>query len=219
MTASIKRRLTSILLKFHLHIQNIYMNTFADKNSSSPSHRPCVTPRKSASRTPFTPLRTSHNTPVPVTLSPFTTLRRRKTPASSPSSLYPSSSPVTHQNISKSWPWIGQTVPSSVLEAAVKEIFGYEPRPWQLKIATKVLEGHDSIGIAGTGAGKSLVFAILALASALTGFEGVVIVISPLKSLQKDQVSSGVNHRLMQPRTLTTIDFFPRCEGSTPRGP
>ena len=52
----------------------------------------------------------------------------------------------------------------------------------------KVLEGHDAIVIAGTGAGKSLIFAMLAVAAALTGFDGVVIVICPLKSLQKYQV-------------------------------
>jgi len=53
---------------------------------------------------------------------------------------------------------------------------------WQTKMVEKVLKGHDAIAIAGTGTGKSLIFAMLA------GFGGVVIVICPLKSLQKEQV-------------------------------
>jgi hypothetical protein len=36
-----------------------------------------------------------------------------------------------------------------------------------------VLEGHDVIEIAGTGAGKSLIFAVLAIAAELAGFEGI----------------------------------------------
>ena len=44
------------------------------------------------------------------------------------------------------------------------------------------------ITIAGTGAGKSLIFAMLAIAAELANFQGIVVVICPLKSLQKDQV-------------------------------
>ena len=52
-----------------------------------------------------------------------------------------------------------------------------------------MLEGHDAIGLAGTGAGKSLVFAILAVAAELADFQGLVLVICFLKSLENDQVS------------------------------
>ena len=69
-----------------------------------------------------------------------------------------------------------------------QQIFGCKPRDWQIKLTEKVLEGHDVIGLAGTGSGKSLVFAMLAITAELAGFTGVVIVICPLKSLQKDQV-------------------------------
>jgi superfamily II DNA helicase RecQ len=76
------------------------------------------------------------------------------------------------------------------IKDAIQQIFGYEPRSWQLTLAEKVLEGHDAIGLAGTGAGKSLVFAILAVAAELAEFQGLVLVVCPLKSLQNDQVST-----------------------------
>lgn len=46
------------------------------------------------------------------------------------------------------------------------------------------------MAVAGTGAGKSLVFSLIAIAAALTGFNGVVLVVCPLKALQLDQVST-----------------------------
>ncbi|KAF8070438.1 P-loop containing nucleoside triphosphate hydrolase protein [Lyophyllum atratum] len=60
--------------------------------------------------------------------------------------------------------------------------------PWQLNIFEKAAEGLDTFAIAGTGSGKSLVFVLLALAAEMAESNGLVIVISPLKSLQKDQV-------------------------------
>jgi superfamily II DNA helicase RecQ len=107
----------------------------------------------------------------------FSTPRKRK----QATSLRPCPSPTT-------WPRIGEKVPATVLKDVTSQIFGYEPRDWQVKITEKVLEGYDAIGLAGTGAGKSLVFAMLAIATELAGFKGLVIVICPLKSLQKDQV-------------------------------
>lgn len=67
--------------------------------------------------------------------------------------------------------------------------FGYVPRPWQLKAAKKLLEGHDIFVVAGTGSGKSLVFALVAIAAQLAKYPGLLIVICPLKALQLDQVS------------------------------
>ena len=110
--------------------------------------------------------------------SPFSTPRRRKNAQNNSAPPSPS----------HTWPRIGKKIPSETLQEVTEQIFGYSPRGWQTKVAEKVLEGHDSIVIAGTGAGKSLVFAMLAIAAELAGFEGVVIVICPLKSLQKDQV-------------------------------
>ncbi|KAI1790168.1 P-loop containing nucleoside triphosphate hydrolase protein [Ganoderma leucocontextum] len=42
--------------------------------------------------------------------------------------------------------------------------------------------------VAGTGAGKSMVFALLAIAAELSGADGLVIVVCPLKALQLDQI-------------------------------
>ena len=116
----------------------------------------------------------------PITLSQFSTPWKRK-----PAGLTPQEEASTP----KQWPRIGKRIPSEDIKAAIQQIFGYEPRSWQLKLAEKVLEGNDAIGLVGTGAGKSLVFAILAVAAELAEFQGLVLVICPLKSLQNDQVS------------------------------
>ncbi|CAA7264380.1 unnamed protein product [Cyclocybe aegerita] len=72
------------------------------------------------------------------------------------------------------WPRIGRTVPLHLLKETSQEINGHDTKNWQMKLARKVLEGHDAIGIAGTGAGKSLVFGLLALAAELAGFPGII---------------------------------------------
>ncbi|KAF8666299.1 hypothetical protein AX14_006503, partial [Amanita brunnescens Koide BX004] len=52
----------------------------------------------------------------------------------------------------------------------------------------KCAEGCDTFCIAGTGFGKSLVFALLAIAVELAGSKGTVVVVCPLKALKIDQV-------------------------------
>jgi len=138
------------------------------------AHRGTSTP----TRQPLIQLNTPHNVQ-----SPFGTPRHRKNTPKNPS---PS---VTSTPSTQRWPRLGQKIPVKTLESATEQIFGYSPRSWQTKVAEKVLEGHDVIAVAGTGAGKSLIFAMLAIATELAGCEGFVVVISPLKSLQKDQVS------------------------------
>lgn len=61
------------------------------------------------------------------------------------------------------------------------------PEDWQGTIISKIRQGYDSIFLAGTGYGKSIIFEGLA---GLGGKGKVTIVISPLKALQEDQVSS-----------------------------
>ena len=61
----------------------------------------------------------------------------------------------------------------------------YTPDDWQIHLIRRILQGYDSIFCAGTGYGKSLIFEGLAI---LGGKNKLVIVISPLKALEYDQV-------------------------------
>jgi len=56
---------------------------------------------------------------------------------------------------------------------------------WQVHLIRRILQGYDSIFCAGTGYGKSLVFEAPAV---LGGAGKLVLVISPLKALERDQV-------------------------------
>jgi len=128
-------------------------------------------------RQPLIQLNTPHHIP-----SPFSTPHHQK---NTPKNCLPSGT----LTLSQRWPHLGQRILTKTLESVTKQIFGYSPRSWQTKVAERILEGHDVITVAGTGAGKSLIFAMLAIAAELAGFEGFVVVICPLKSLKKGQVS------------------------------
>ncbi len=140
------------------------------------------------------------------------TPRRRKTPQNSPGPSTPpspsplgssarlsrhlscspdsdSASPATDTGLSAQelpWPRLGGRVSEEELYQAVVKVFGYAPCSWQISAAIKILEGRDVMVVAGTGAGKSMVFGLLAIAIALTGGKGLVIVVCPLKALQLD---------------------------------
>lgn len=68
----------------------------------------------------------------------------------------------------------------------LKSIFGYDAfREGQEALVDAALEGRDVLGIMPTGAGKSVCFQVPALM-----FDGISIIISPLISLMKDQVTA-----------------------------
>jgi ATP-dependent DNA helicase RecQ len=82
---------------------------------------------------------------------------------------------------------------SHLLEETLQETFGIEGlRPGQQEVIESVLQGHDTLAIMPTGAGKSLCYQLPAMK-----MPGTTIVVSPLISLMKDQVDkleeAGVN--------------------------
>lgn len=80
--------------------------------------------------------------------------------------------------------WTPQSIQKK-LEAALG--IQYTPDQWQLAALQNIVEGYDSIVLAGTGYGKSLLFEGSAV---LAGKGKAVVVICPLKALGNDQVRS-----------------------------
>jgi ATP-dependent DNA helicase RecQ len=71
------------------------------------------------------------------------------------------------------------------LRAILHDVFGYPDfRPGQEEIVRAVLSGEDVLAVMPTGAGKSLLFQLPAIAR-----EGLTIVVSPLIALMRDQVA------------------------------
>jgi ATP-dependent helicase YprA (DUF1998 family) len=66
--------------------------------------------------------------------------------------------------------------------------FGQAPYPWQLDVTEALLLGLDTVVVAGTGAGKTMPF----MMPLLLNPEKIVIILSPLKVLQRDQVCRNI---------------------------
>jgi ATP-dependent DNA helicase RecQ len=87
---------------------------------------------------------------------------------------------------------MGATGQLKVMKGMMREVFGIARlRPGQEDVIRSVVEGHDTLAVMPTGAGKSLCYQLPAL-----HLPGTTVIVSPLISLMKDQVdklsASGV---------------------------
>jgi superfamily II DNA helicase RecQ len=73
----------------------------------------------------------------------------------------------------------------AALDKIGSERLNYELKDWQRSGAARLLSGEDVLLLVATGAGKSLLFYLYALARP----QELIIVVSPLKMLEKDMVS------------------------------
>ena len=101
----------------------------------------------------------------------------------------PKGQPTAQAPLQTTWPRLKKKVNEERLNEEMKDRFGYYSHDWQMRAAPKVLEGNDGIVIAGTGKGKTLIFALISIAAELSESNGHYIVISPLKALEGNRVS------------------------------
>lgn len=102
------------------------------------------------------------------------------------------------------------------IDTVVRERFGHdELRPGQGDALGSVLEGHDTLAVLPTGAGKSAIYQIAALL-----IPGPTVVVSPLIALQRDQVD-GIDDLELAPAAVVNSSLstqernaaFERLEG------
>ncbi|MGX7677854.1 RecQ family ATP-dependent DNA helicase [Jatrophihabitans sp. DSM 45814] len=72
---------------------------------------------------------------------------------------------------------------TAVLSDLARNVFGFELRPSQLRAASTVHSGRDTLAVLPTGSGKSAIYQVAGLA-----LGGLTVVVSPLIALQRDQL-------------------------------
>merc|ERR1712151_935021 len=82
-------------------------------------------------------------------------------------------------------PQCSEATPQLALQEALRRLRVPKLKPWQQPVLQAWERGQDSLILSGTGSGKSLCFQLPALLA-----NGIVIVISPLIALMRDQVAS-----------------------------
>lgn len=90
---------------------------------------------------------------------------------------------------------------------ATQVVFGVIPREFQIKVALALHEGYDCQCVAATGAGKTLAYIL----PVLLNTNGVLIVISPLKSIMSDHASD--KHPVVVFQELALMRFVDRRTG------
>ena len=136
---------------------------------------------------------TKHGTCSPsIRLPPSTPSRRKNQPAAPVTPTAPETPQQRKDNLSQRLRKINTSLPSNLSLTLIRSRLvsklklSYTLDDWQVHLIQRILQGYDSIFCAGTGYGKSLVFEGLAV---LGGNRKLVVVISPLKALEYDQVS------------------------------
>ena len=87
------------------------------------------------------------------------------------------------------------------IREVLRETFGFADfRGRQEEVVTRVMDGHSTLAVMPTGAGKSLTYQLPALA-----LEGTCVVVSPLIALMHDQLRSARANGI-RAATLTSVD-------------
>jgi len=86
-----------------------------------------------------------------------------------------------------------KTAKLAALDKIGHEKLGYELKDWQRNATAALLSGEDVLLLVATGGGKSLIFYLYALARP----HDIIIVVSPLKMLEKNMVSLCTKNKVV----------------------